>query len=218
MVRRFDQRPVPPEVVDSILDLARRSPSAGFAQGVDFLVLDTPETIATFWRLTDDPQFPIDAADLAHGPTVIVLPIADKRPYLARYAEADKAPFGLQHEDAWPVPFWEVDASMAAMTTLLGAVDAGLGGWFFGVFTGEPEVLATTGDPPAPPSPPLGETLTAAHNRRAARAVEDGAALAEGARSSDACESPGPPRTCPCPTLERPAASTPTTSASESRR
>ena len=44
MVRRFDRRPVPREVIDRILDVARRGPSAGFAQGVDFLVLDTPET------------------------------------------------------------------------------------------------------------------------------------------------------------------------------
>lgn len=147
MVRRFDQRPVPPGVVERILDLARRSPTAGFAQGVDFLVLDTPETIATFWDLTDDPRFPMGADDLAHGPTVIVLPIADKRPYLARYSEPDKAPFGLQHEEAWPVRFWEVDASMAAMTSLLGAVDAGIGSWFFGIATGERELLAHFGVP-----------------------------------------------------------------------
>jgi nitroreductase len=36
---------------------------------------------------------------------------------------------------------------MAAMITLLGAVDAGLGGWFFGLATGEPELLAHFGVP-----------------------------------------------------------------------
>jgi nitroreductase len=48
MVRRFDQRRVPSELIDRILDLARRAPTAGFAQGVDFLVLDTAETVADF--------------------------------------------------------------------------------------------------------------------------------------------------------------------------
>jgi nitroreductase len=128
MVRRFDQRPVPPEVIDRILDVARRAPSAGFSQGVDFVVLDTPETVAEFWRITDDPAFPADPEEIAVGPTVIVLPIADKRPYLARYAEPDKIAFGLDREERWPVKFWEIDAAMASMLALLAAVDEGLGG------------------------------------------------------------------------------------------
>jgi nitroreductase len=133
MVRRFDQRPVPPELVDRVVDLARRSPTAGFAQGVDFLVLDSPTALADFWRLTEDPAFPIEPDERAHWPTVVILPIADKRPYIARYSEADKLPFGLDREEAWPVKFWDVDAAMAAMTALLAAVDAALGTWFFGL-------------------------------------------------------------------------------------
>jgi nitroreductase len=147
MIRRFDQRPVPPEVIDRILDLARRSPTAGFSQGVDFVALDTPEAISAFWSLTDDPEDLMDPDDIAHGPTVIVLPIADKRPYLARYAEPDKIAFGMDHEDAWPVKFWEIDAAMASMVALLAAVDEGLGGWFFGIVTGERALLDHLGVP-----------------------------------------------------------------------
>jgi nitroreductase len=147
MVRRFDQRPVPAEHVDRLLDLARRAPTAGFSQGVEFLVLDTPESVAAFWRITDDPLSPTEPDELAHGPTVIVLPIADKRPYLARYSEPDKASFGLHDEESWPVKFWEVDASMAAMVALLAAVDSGLGGWFFGISAGEKDLLAHFGVP-----------------------------------------------------------------------
>lgn len=147
MVRRFDRRPVPPELIDHIVDLARRSPTAGFSQGVDFVVLDAAESIEAFWQLTNDPAFPHDDDDIANGPTVIVLPIADKRPYLARYSEPDKADFGLQREDAWPVKFWDIDAAMASMTVLLAAVDAGLGSWFFGVSHGEAELLAHLGVP-----------------------------------------------------------------------
>jgi nitroreductase len=147
MIRRFDQRPVPSEIVDRILDLARRSPTAGFSQGVDFLVLDAAESIDAFWRLTANPEFPPDADEIEHGPAVIVLPIADHRPYLARYSESDKADFGLQDASAWPVKFWDVDASMAAMTALLAAVDADLGGWFFGMSHGEADLLAHLGVP-----------------------------------------------------------------------
>jgi nitroreductase len=68
MVRRFARRPVPPETIDRILDLARRAPTAGFAQGVDFLVLDTPAAVASFWEITDDPSFPTDPEDIAGGP------------------------------------------------------------------------------------------------------------------------------------------------------
>ena len=147
MIRRFDQRPVPPALIDRVLDTARRAPTAGFAQGVDFVVLDTPETVATFWELTDDPDDPLDAEDIAHGPTVIVLPIADKRRYLARYAEPDKIAYGMDQEVRWPVKFWEVDASMASMLALLAAVDAGLGGWFFGIVHGERALLDHLGVP-----------------------------------------------------------------------
>lgn len=132
MIRRFSPRPVPRDVIDRVLDQARRSPSAGFSQGVDFLVLDTPDALADFRRLTDPPDSDDDGTS---APTVIVLPIADKRPYLARYSEPDKADFGLDHEDAWPVKFWEVDAAMAAMTALLAGVDEGLGTFFFGLPT-----------------------------------------------------------------------------------
>jgi len=147
MVRRFDQRPVPPEAIDRILDTARRAPTAGFAQGVDFLVLDPPEDVATFWRLTDDPAFPNEPDEVAEGPTVIVLPIADKRAYLRRYSEPDKIEFALDDETRWPVPFWDIDAAMASMLALLAAVNEGLGGWFFGITHGERELLDRYGVP-----------------------------------------------------------------------
>ena len=147
MVRRFDQRPVSSEVIDRILDTARRAPTAGFAQGVEFLVLDTEEDVATFWRLTDDPAFPSEPEEIAEGPTVIVLPIADKRAYLRRYSESDKIEFSLDDEANWPVPFWDIDAAMAAMLALLAAVNEGLGGWFFGITHGERALLDHFGVP-----------------------------------------------------------------------
>jgi len=147
MVRRFDQRPVPRDVIDRIIDVGRRAPSAGFSQGLELLVLDTPETIAEFWATTRDPEFGWKAETVAHGPTVLILPLPDPARYLERYARSDKIGFGMDEEKNWPVRFWEIDAAMASMLMLLAAVDEGLGGWFFGITSGERELLDRFGVP-----------------------------------------------------------------------
>jgi len=147
MIRRFDQRPVPNDVIDRILEAGRRAPSAGFSQGLELLVLDTPETIAEFWAMTRDAEFPWDDDDVAVGPTVLVLPLPDKARYLARYSEDDKIAFGMDEEEHWPVRFWDIDAAMSAMLMLLAAVDEGLGGWYFGITHGERARLDRFGVP-----------------------------------------------------------------------
>ena len=147
MVRRFDRRPVPADVIDRIVDVGRRAPSAGFSQGLELLVLDTPETIATFWETTRDPDFGWDDDDVVHGPTVLILPMPDARRYLDRYSQPDKIAFGMDEEANWPVRFWEIDAAMASMLILLAAVEEGLGGWFFGITHGERELLDRFGVP-----------------------------------------------------------------------
>ena len=52
MVRKYDDRPVDPAVVDRMLEHATRAPSAGFSQGWAFLRLDTPQDLGRFWRAT----------------------------------------------------------------------------------------------------------------------------------------------------------------------
>jgi nitroreductase len=141
MVRRFDQRPIPEAVVDHIIDLGRRAPSAGFSQGLELLVLDTPETVALFWETTLAPELGWEVEAVAQGPTVLILPLPDPRRYLERYSQPDKIGFGMDEEANWPVRFWEIDAAMASMLMLLTAVDEGLGGWFFGITHGERELL-----------------------------------------------------------------------------
>jgi nitroreductase len=147
MVRRFAQRPVPTETIDRILEIARRAPSAGFAQGIEFLVLDRPDSVRAFWETTRDPAFGWEAETIVQGPTVLILPLPDPRRYLERYAQPDKIAFGMDREANWPVRFWEVDAAMAAMSILLAAVDEGLGGWFFGITHGERKLLDHFGVP-----------------------------------------------------------------------
>ncbi|MEX1287788.1 MAG: nitroreductase family protein [Acidimicrobiia bacterium] len=139
-IRRFSDEPVNPAVVDHLVDVARRAPTAGFSQGVDFLVLDDPGTLARFWALTGGDADP-------DGPPVLVLVFSDPERYLERYRAPDKIEFGLGEAGAWPVRFWDVDAAMAAMQLQLAAVDAGLGTWFFGIGEGEDAVRAEFGVP-----------------------------------------------------------------------
>jgi nitroreductase len=141
MTRAFRPDPVPAELLDDLVDLASRAPSAGKTQGWHLVVLEGEET-ARFW----DTTFPAArrtgfAFPLLFDAPVIALPLADPQAYLDRYSEPDKAGSGLGVSgDDWPVPYWTVDTSMAVMTVLLGAEDVGLGAVFFGVFEGEAEL------------------------------------------------------------------------------
>jgi nitroreductase len=137
MVHAFQARPVERDQIDRLLDVARRGPSAGFSQGTDFLVLAEPATIRRFWELTDDPAFPREPDELDAAPVVLVVLLADPGRYVERYSRPDKIAFGLDRADAWPVRFWDIDTAMAGMLLLLAAVDAGLGGWYFGISYGE---------------------------------------------------------------------------------
>jgi nitroreductase len=141
MTRAFDTRPVPAEVLDDLVDLASRSPSAGKAQGWHLVVLQGEQT-AQFWDVTL-PTLRRGAFKwkrLLDAP-VIALAFADPKAYTDRYAEPDKAATGLGNGPAaWPAPYWTIDASMAVMTMLLAAEDVGLGALFFGVFRNEREL------------------------------------------------------------------------------
>jgi nitroreductase len=134
MIRNYDpDRPVPRAVLDELLDLAVRAPSAGYTQGWRFLVLDDATSCAEFWATTTDADGETDPwlSRMRTAPALIVC-FSDKEAYLNRYAEPDKG-WTDRDEARWPVPFWHIDAGMAAMILLLGATDRGLGACFFGV-------------------------------------------------------------------------------------
>lgn len=139
MVRQFASTPLPETVLKRVLASALHAPSAGFAQGTEFVVLDRPDQITEFWRITDPwaRKRPIPGCD----PPVIVVPMADKGAYLRRYSEPDKQGLGMDVVEGWPVPYWDLDSAMAVMLMLLSAVDEDLGAWYFGIFHGEAELL-----------------------------------------------------------------------------
>lgn len=150
MVRAFTGDPVDPSVVDGLVDLARRAPSAGHSQGWAFVVLSGSEETARYWDIT----LPAERRAGFRWPGLVAAPVlvvALVRPgaWVERYAEDDKAATGLGGgEETWPVPYWWVDGGMAVENLLLGAVEAGLGACFFGLFDHEAAVLAALGVPP----------------------------------------------------------------------
>ena len=133
MVRDYDpDRPVPPEVRERLLAHALRAPSAGFTQGWAFLVLEEAADRDLFWSVTTSTGAPDGWLTRMRRAPLLVVPLSSKAAYLDRYAEPDKG-WTDRDEARWPVPYWDVDAGMAALLMLLTAVDEGLGACFFGV-------------------------------------------------------------------------------------
>ncbi len=147
MVRKFQRRPVPREVLSRVLEVARHAPSAGFSQGFDFVVLDEPAEIDRFMAITEHPEFPYLNANSPDRAPCLLLPFANAPLYLERYSRPDKTRFGLQHAEAWPVPWWDIDTGMALMLVLLAAIEEGLGGFLFGFNWGHERLLRELGVP-----------------------------------------------------------------------
>ena len=131
MIRSYDPaRSVPADALDAILEAARRSPSAGFTQGVSLLVLSTAIERETFWQITAD-EGSNWLRGMRNAPVLITVWTSEEA-YLDRYAEPDK---GWTDRDParWSAPYWFVDAGMACMAALLSAGDHDLGACFFGI-------------------------------------------------------------------------------------
>ncbi|MBV9662962.1 MAG: nitroreductase family protein [Actinobacteria bacterium] len=139
MVRNFEDRAIPAEVLDRILENALHAPSAGFSQGWAFVVLEGADQTGRFWDASfgDDDRSSFTYEGLFRAPVVVIC-LSHKQAYLDRYAEPDKG-WTDKSEAHWPAPYWDIDTGMASLLMLLTAVDAGLGALFFGIF---PERLA----------------------------------------------------------------------------
>lgn len=148
MTRDFSTEPLDPQVVADLVDTARRAPSAGYSQGVHFIVL-TGDAVADFWKTTDaEAWFAATQEGVLHAP-VIILPVADPDAYTSRYAEADKIAHGLAEAANWPVPFWLTDTAMAVQNLLLLAEAQRLGALYFGLFRNADVLFADLGVPPS---------------------------------------------------------------------
>ena len=147
--RSFSSRPLEQELVDDLVDRARRTPTAGNSQGVEFLVLDRPEAVTTYWNtsLSDEARSSFAFPGLLRAP-LLVVPFGLPGRYLDRYSEPDKVMRGMGNgKECWSVPYWLVDAAFAAMALQLLAVELGLGCCFFGLFAQETSIRERFGIP-----------------------------------------------------------------------
>jgi nitroreductase len=133
MVRNFAPEPVAPEVLDRIVDAGLKAPSAGFSQGLGFVIVIGPETRQAIARLADEEEYVAAGFDpwISRAPAHIVISASEKV-YRDRYSEPDKLDADGRPIE-WPVPYWWVDAGAALMAILLAAVDEGLAAGFLGV-------------------------------------------------------------------------------------
>lgn len=148
MVRDFSDEPVARPLVEQLMANATRIPSAGYSQGVCFVVLTDPGQRRLFWETTSGPEWrgESESEPLTRAPVVIV-PLAHKQAYLDRYALPDKAHTPLSQEAHWPAPYWDIDTGFAVMLVLLTAVELGLGALFFAIFQGEKALMDALGVP-----------------------------------------------------------------------
>lgn len=132
MVRNFADRPVEPELVARILELARRAPSAGFTQGQSFVVVTRPELRQAVADICGESGYIERGFDpfISRAP-VLIVPCTSEAAYHRRYQEPDKLDSAGAEID-WPVPYWHMDAGCAVMLVLLAAVDLGLAAGFAG--------------------------------------------------------------------------------------
>lgn len=111
MCRGFEDRDVPEETVEAILDSARRFPSAGHTQPQEFVVVRDRGVRQALGHAALDQMF------LADAPVLIAV-VSDTDRSAARYGRRG-------------VEFYSIlDGGFASMLVLLAAVDEGLGATF----------------------------------------------------------------------------------------
>jgi len=148
MTRNFSGEPLDRPVVDGMLELALRAPSAGNTQGRDLVVLEGRDQTGTYWDATTDADWRARSRryeGLSRAP-VVVLVFSDPDAYVARYREPDKVRADGA-EVGWVVPYWHVDAAFAVQTLLLAATDRGVAAGFLGNFRGEEALKSALGVP-----------------------------------------------------------------------
>ena len=133
MVRSYDTgRPVPPDVVDRIVQNGLRAPSAGRYTRRGVLELDCQADVARFRDAVRPDTGPEGWFAANVDAPLLIVPLSNKDAYLDRYALPDKG-FTDRSDAWWPAPYWDIDTGFASLLMLLTAVDAGLGACFFGI-------------------------------------------------------------------------------------
>lgn len=134
MVRHFKPDPVPLEIIERMVALARHAPSAGFTQGQSFIVVTRPQTKRELARICGEEHYVQGGfhSFISEAP-VLIVPCTSEAAYHRRYQEKDKVnDDGTEIE--WPVPYWYMDVGCSVMLLLLAAVNEGMSAGFAGAF------------------------------------------------------------------------------------
>ncbi len=138
MCRAYQPREVPREVLSRVLDAARKSPSAGHAQGLRFGVVEHPSTRERIARaLGEDAYLQRGFPPWLSAAPVHILAGVCSSSYSERYAEPDK----VTSPEEWPVPYEILDAGKALMALYLAAEEEGLGCGYLGPHVASPALL-----------------------------------------------------------------------------
>jgi FMN reductase [NAD(P)H] len=132
MVRAYEPRSVPRDVLERIVGTIRRAPSAGFSQGQRLIVVTDPEARKAIAEATGEDFYVNQGFEpWISGAAALIVVCTREHDYHDRYRQPDKLVEGEEIE--WPVPYWYVDAGKAAMLVLLAAIDEGLAAGVFGI-------------------------------------------------------------------------------------
>jgi nitroreductase len=132
MVRAYEPKAVPREMLERIVGTIRRAPSGGFSQGQRFVVVTDPELRQAIADASGEKDMVEQGfAPWISGAAALVVVCAREQDYHERYQQPDKLDEG--EEIDWPIPYWHVDAGKAAMLVLLAAIDEGLAAGVFGI-------------------------------------------------------------------------------------
>ena len=140
--RSFLARKPPEGLILDLIDKARRTPTAGNSQGVEFLLLEEKSSVNDFWRVSflgrDRSSFAFPG--LFNAPA-LVIPFGVPSMYIDRYKEDDKGYTNLgENAKEWTVPYWLTDAAFATMALQLLAIENQLESCFIGLFEREERI------------------------------------------------------------------------------
>lgn len=134
MVRHFRPDPVDDAVIERIMRVAQRAPSAGYTQGQSFVVVTDPDMRRRVARICGEEEHyePAFGHRWVSEAPVQAIACVSEAAYHRRYQEPDKL-MEDGSEIVWPVPFWYIDIGCSVMALLLAVVNEGFAAGYAGI-------------------------------------------------------------------------------------
>jgi nitroreductase len=132
MVRSYLPDPIDRKVIERIVGVVRRAPSAGFSQGHRLVVVTEAQTRRELAVLAGEDEYVAMGMPtwISAAPVHVVVGVREDS-YHERYRKPDKLQDG--QEIGWPAPYWYVDSGALFMLLQLAALDEGLGTGIYGL-------------------------------------------------------------------------------------